>query len=480
MKRIFSITLSLILTLTLSACQATPESEYVVQKDTERMIEQAVAYEQGTTSGELEIPGERYTYDFVDKKGKIHIHADANIVLPDADHFPIVRVSGAAFTEQNVKNLYSALCSNNIPVDSDASLPKAYYQTILDGLMQQRQSGNLDMQYETVEDLDKAIAEVMRDLDAAPQEPAATDLNCSFNELNGCVAQILSMPDDKTLSELFVMNNQESRKGVSAEYLRDVNYRAEFSAQTAQGKSISAIYGMLEKQSIRIVKPEMDENAALAIASQAIAQLGLPDFSCSGKRLVPIYGGLAGAQRTHECKGVYEFMFTRTVSGVAITYTNDTMSAEVPDKNAVNTNVSRPWLYEKIRIFVDDEGIFALIWNAPYTVEEVVNERATMLPFERIEQIFVDIMPLKYGQYGQQYDKSDIADDVEISVQKITLGLARVVEQGNAEQAVLVPVWDFFGSISGAEDYVLGSDGYDSLLTINAIDGSIVDRGLGY
>lgn len=113
MKRIFSITLSLILTLTLSACQATPESEYVVQKDTERMIEQAVAYEQGTTSGELEIPGERYTYDFVDKKGKIHIHADADIVLPDADHFPIVRVSGAAFTEQNVKNLYSALCSGS-------------------------------------------------------------------------------------------------------------------------------------------------------------------------------------------------------------------------------------------------------------------------------------------------------------------------------------------------------------------------------
>lgn len=103
--------------------------------------------------------------------------------------------------------------------------------------------------------------------------------------------------------------------------------------------------------------------------------------------MAPVYDQLSETEQEHGCKGVYEFMFTRSVNGVAITYTNDTMSAETPDKNEVNTNVSKPWLYEKIRIFVDDEGIFALLWNAPYVVTEVVNERATMLPFEQIRQI---------------------------------------------------------------------------------------------
>lgn len=475
MKRVFSLLLLFLLMSALSACQATPDAEYIVQKDTERMVEQAGTLEEGTTNNELEAPVERYIVDYIDQKGKIHIYADANIVLPDTEYFPIARVSGRAFTEKDVMALYTALCSGNTPVDAHGALPKAYYQKILDGLLQQRESGQLDMQYSSVADLDKAIAAIMQEVAAAPEKPAAIDLDYSFNDLDGYAVQLLSMPDEGTLSELFVRNDQETGNGLSVKYLRDTMLHAEFSGQTAAG-SVSSLYETIESQNIRVIQPEMDENAAFAIANQVIAQLGLSDFSCTGKRLAPLYGRLSETVRENGCKGVYEFMFTRSVNGVPVTYTNDTMSAETPDKNEVNTNVSKPWLYEKIRVFVDDEGIFALLWNAPYVVTEVVNERATMLSFEQIEQIFIDMMPVRYGQY----DKNNVEDDMEISVKEIRLGLARVMERGNTEQAVLVPVWDFFGSISGTARYTLGIDGYDSLLTINAIDGSIVDRGLGY
>lgn len=476
MKRTLCLLTALLLAALFSACQPTPDTEYIVQKDTERVIEQAGIQGKGTAIEELGVPIESYAYDFVDPKGRLHILADAQIVLPDTEYIPVVRVSGTAFTEKDVTALYTALCSDNTHVDAQGALPKAYYQKMLDGLLQQRESGQLDMQYHSVEALDEAIAAIMQEASAAPEKPTAIDPNYSFDTLDGCAAQIFSMPDEETLSELLAQNDQETGNGISAEYLRDVTLRTEFSRQTTQGESISAIYGTIESRNIRVIQPEMDENAAFAIANQVIAQLGLSDFSCSGKRLAPVYDQLSETEQEHGCKGVYEFMFTRSVNGVAITYTNDTMSAETPDKNEVNTNVSKPWLYEKIRIFVDDEGIFALLWNAPYVVTEVVNERATMLPFEQIRQIFEDLMPLKYGQY----DKDSAADKVEISVKEVRLGLARIAERGKTAQAVLVPVWDFFGTVSGTGRYTLGSDGYDSLLTINAIDGSIINRSLGY
>ena len=460
----------------LSACQPTPETEYVVQKDTVQMIEQAESREQGTAVDALGTPTERFVYEFTDPMGGLHIHADAQIVLPDAAYVPVVRVSGTAFVEADVTALYSALCSGNTPVDAQGALPRAYYQKQLDTLLQQRESGQLDMQYSSVEDLDEAIAQMIQQVAAAPEQADAASLNLSFNELEGFAAQLLSMPDDETLSELFVQNDPETGNGSTAEYLRDTDQRAEFSRLTALGSSISVDYWVLESQNIQVIPPEMDENTAFAIAEQAVMQLGLSDFSCSGKRMAPIYAWLSEAEREHGCNGVYEFMFTRNVNGVAVTYTNNVMSAEVPDKNEVNTNVSKPWLYENIRVFVDDDGIFALLWNAPYVVTEVVNEHATLLPFEQIERIFEDAMPLKYGQYKQD----GAADRVEISVKEIRLGLARVAERGVTEQAVLIPVWDFFGTVSETGRETLGSDGYDSLLTINAIDGSTIDRARGF
>jgi hypothetical protein len=43
----------------------------------------------------------------------------------------------------------------------------------------------------------------------------------------------------------------------------------------------------------------------------------------------------------------------------------------------------------------------------------------------------------------------------------------------------MVPVWDFFGVITGANGDIT-DDPERSLLTINAVDGSIIDRDLGY
>lgn len=50
----------------------------------------------------------------------------------------------------------------------------------------------------------------------------------------------------------------------------------------------------------------------------------------------------------------------------------------------------------------------------------------------------------------------------------------------------MIPVWDFFGSMTSESEYNgetesnTSKDPNESFLTINAVDGSIINRNLGY
>jgi hypothetical protein len=61
---------------------------------------------------------------------------------------------------------------------------------------------------------------------------------------------------------------------------------------------------------------------AQKLAEEIVSELGLSDFVCSGSRVGALYHMLVDAD-DDERKGVYEFMFTRNVNGVTITYTGD-------------------------------------------------------------------------------------------------------------------------------------------------------------
>mgnify|MGYP005831456645 FL=1 len=63
-------------------------------------------------------------------------------------------------------------------------------------------------------------------------------------------------------------------------------------------------------------------------------------------------------------------------------------------------------------------------------------------------------------------------------IHEVKLGLMRITEQNSKDTGLIIPVWDFMGTYEEKETFF--DDTYTSLLTINAIDGSIIDRGLGY
>ncbi len=140
----------------------------------------------------------------------------------------------------------------------------------------------------------------------------------------------------------------------------------------------------------------------------------------------------------------------------------------------------RIWPYERIVIGVDDSGIMQFSWVGNSKIIKTNDTSVKLISFEQIKDIFKENMGIKYA-YS---DESVLVS--KYFVTKIILGMTRIK---NKDGYLLVPVWDFFGKIVTSTsdetmETILDGSGVDqsclSFLTINALDGSIIDRSIGY
>jgi regulatory protein YycI of two-component signal transduction system YycFG len=310
-------------------------------------------------------------------------------------------------------------------------------------------------------------------MNQAPEIATAIEPRFEFTAYDDGASDInlFCVRNNSVISRLLVFNASDGVGGGYAEYIRDIQQTAAFSRLVSAGTNVASAFA--ETLSPGFIQPKISQQQAKGIAEELIANLGLADYVCTGERLMPLNNPHIEIN-DEDGAGLYEFMFTRSVNGVSITYTNDDMTS-TPD-NA--ESVAKPARYEKIRVFIDDEGVFAFRWNGPCFVEEIVSEETTLLSFADIMNCFEKMIVVK-NEGLVSWDGSPVKKEIDIT--KITLGLMRVVEKDNYETAVIVPVWDFFGAEARQDSTtVSGMDGYESLLTINAIDGSIIDRRTGY
>ena len=172
------------------------------------------------------------------------------------------------------------------------------------------------------------------------------------------------------------------------------------------------------------------------------------------------YGGASGANPIRCC---YVLRYTRNFNGLPITYTSNRGDA-LTDSGAYNES----WPYEALTYYVNDDGIVGMWWEAPYSILCNITEDSSLIPFSEAEKIFEKAIAIKYAGIRKT-----------ITIENICFGYARIAEQNRNGNALLVPAWDFFGTVS--EQNGSSQDDYEtSLITVNAVDGSIIDRGLGY
>ena len=141
------------------------------------------------------------------------------------------------------------------------------------------------------------------------------------------------------------------------------------------------------------------------------------------------------------------------------------------------------WNYESCYFIVGDDGIESFYWNSPYEYVEVVTNDTALLPFAQIDEIFRKMILVKYE--GQIQHNGDL-ERASYHIDRVVLEMQRVMEQGSDNKGLLIPVWNFYGtySYSFTNRLSYGSEILqevsDALLSINAIDGNIINIGKGY
>ena len=130
-----------------------------------------------------------------------------------------------------------------------------------------------------------------------------------------------------------------------------------------------------------------------------------------------------------------------------------------------------------IEIRVDDNGIIGFAYQSPLKMLETTVSGAAMKPFSEIKDTFEKMAPMMTAHEISEFS-------VEVTVTKIELSYIRIAEKDSFDTGYAVPVWGFCGTrtiVTDSGDRMEISGSMQNLLmSINAIDGSVIVPGAGY
>jgi len=207
-------------------------------------------------------------------------------------------------------------------------------------------------------------------------------------------------------------------------------------------------------------------------AESLVADMGFSDFAADGGEY---YWAVTEGEEDDVVTDYvgYQVNFARLVDGIPVTYTS--MPGTTVDDGDICS-----WPYESLKlIFDEDVEMTDFVWENPYQLEKLSDEYVFLMPFSDIQDIFEEMVIKKYTDFVGE-NQMRIALDID----RVRLGYMRVREKGNLMEGTLIPVWDFFGSetiyYEGTDETYTVDGESESWLTINAMDGTVIDRGLGY
>ena len=160
----------------------------------------------------------------------------------------------------------------------------------------------------------------------------------------------------------------------------------------------------------------------------------------------------------------HRFYFTRDINGFHENYVREYFIA--PQKDGEDRDVMNLWRQEYAYVEVWDGVIQSTYW-ANASDASVDAENVEVLPWNEIQEIFEKQMDylLTPGPIYTSFTKLDI--------DRIELGYTKVLMQNSNGQYKLIPTWNFYGTENSvAKEYCF--------MSINAIDGTVIDRRLMY
>lgn len=508
----------------LAGCAKTPESSVVKQKgkssmenykeaqdDTAKEAAEGTSQDFGESAEGAKQAGElcarlgapeHYKNETTDATGKLKVITDAAVEIPEANQASMIAVSQHPLDQEQIDLITETFFGDADIYDAYSlhQTTKSEIQAKIEELKGYAAQGNLDpYNWGTDEDgnyifnINQTIEEYEAELDKAPEERVWQKVEPQFglpygdngsgmndNSFDGYAAMEDGVYYHYQLSAL------NSPYEVTIERLKDLedtsNTQAWLEYDLLNDGSISDL--PTEEELEEEIGISLDE--AAAAAKEKVEKLGFTDMELNAWDMAVKYwenGDMTstenvGYARERQTGAGYLLHFTRTLDSIPITYTREYGGNLESMESDMET-----WGYERLDITVSKDGIEKVEFLNRYDIGEVKTENLELLPFDEIIAIYEKMMQISNADV-LNYEK-----ERSYHINRITFGYGRIYEpSADATTGMLVPVWNFFGTFDSAyegedgqvDTYTGSKDQYTSQLTINAVDGSVINLGLGY
>lgn len=468
MKKVITILLLIaVMVFGAVACQKTPDSPIVVGKDNEKLIEKAVA----SSDTPFSAPS-RYSADepLTNPQGSLTVNVDAAVIVPNSDGLSTARVEKHLFTEAECQTYIAALFDGQTTYSGDVFETKAYYQqTILDW---QRQLA-LETDEQKRQEVQGSITKFQMAMESLPEGEGLVEAPIEFSTTLSGVPTIFLVSDgnDGKYRKIFIENNSSTNQ-----------YRLIYSIGQNDYAKIGNLWNVAVRSDIKhgtdeygspdlLPAPSIEQNQAVNAANELLSLMGVSDYSYKTSSLV--FGSINGTVQK-----AYRLSYSRILGNNSFTLT----SAPAGGGGAIDDGKGghiEGWEYESMTFLVNNDGIVSMEWINPYDVSEVITNNTSMMDFNDVMDIFNKMIVVTNAYLSDDMSKT-------INVDRIELGLMRITDPATRSSGLVIPVWDFFGNVTtafknGEKSYSeLDDDPLNSVLAINAIDGTLVDRSRGY
>lgn len=467
MKRYIAILLCMAVAAGVAACQKTPDSPIVVGKNNEKLIEKAVTSRDTPFSAPS-----RYSADepLTNPQGSLTVNVDAAVIVPNSDGLSTARVEKHLFTEAECQTYIAALFDGQTTYSGDVFETKAYYQqTILDW---QRQLA-LETDEQKRQEVQGSITKFQMAMESLPEGEGLVEAPIEFSTTLSGVPTIFLVSDgnDGKYRKIFIENNSSTNQ-----------YRLIYSIGQNDYAKIGNLWNVAVRSDIKhgtdeygspdlLPAPSIEQNQAVNAANELLSLMGVSDYSYKTSSLV--FGSINGTVQK-----AYRLSYSRILGNNSFTLT----SAPAGGGGAIDDGKGghiEGWEYESMTFLVNNDGIVSMEWIKPYDVSEVITNNTSMMDFNDVMDIFNKMIVVTNAYLSDDMSKT-------INVDRIELGLMRITDPATRSSGLVIPVWDFFGNVTtafknGEKSYSeLDDDPLNSVLAINAIDGTLVDRSRGY
>ncbi|MCL1918906.1 MAG: DUF6034 family protein [Peptococcaceae bacterium] len=494
MRRTASTLLTLWLLWSLPGCQQIPENPLATQRG-DPTLGKTIEQQTNPTPVPYETP------DHWIESISPYITVKADVLIPDVGSFPIATATDGEISQETADKIIEVLLGEATLYEEPSEVPAKAdrYQDIVrqqQDIIARQKDNRMDEEIDFIsEDRFAEIKEseiryisTPRDQeDSKDPRPANTQLQESSPEITGTAT---------------LTNGQEASLRIHKEGT------VSFTAWGNDPYQIMVNPTDPEGTAFPLDPRALDQGQAQDAAVAALQGMGLDHLSLTliKENYILKYNTIDPTGNSK--RPCYTFFFMRDVGGIVdnfalprpLTKNFLDFMKEGLGESRLFVEGSPVWLSSETAVItIAPEGIIGFVWGEANKTIDIKSSPVDLLPFEEIQnvcrkQILMSYDALTIQLHGYRASSSP-GDEPHLVIDQIKLGMMRVPRYERQGEYWVIPVWDFYGydthihsgsdarsenALQTGENRYITQSPLNSYLTLNALDGSIINRNTGF